>query len=693
MDYSLQNLNKIANLKKLTISEFIERLNLIGLEVDGAKNEKLSTNLFLDDIQLLLKIPANREDLLNENLFLKEMSTIFLFDILDLWKKLKLDYSFLLKQRYTCYPNYSKVNINFKEKNLTSYIIELQNVKIQSSPLWLCNKLKNFGLGSENNVTDIIKLVFNEWGQSINILPFKEREIPREENFNFEYLIKPERYFDTNQTVFELQPGTVVLKNNNQIISVLGIIRSSFLSSIQDQTCQNFLLEATFYDIHQNPLLLNTLNSKLSLKYLRRTCFENFKYSFQRILTLLELLTSCRIVPTIYSTCNEKISLQNKKILTLKKKNLVNFLNIQSPDTIIFQKAGLNIICETKKEYYFQIPLYRQDLFREIDLIEEYSRFIGYKNFSEIFPSKTVSYTKNLFSQKIFSKNFFLNYGFNEVITNPLVDIEIQNKFSVLINNPLNKEFSSLRHSLIPKLLNTFELNSRSSYQRTNFFEIGRTFKVVKEKVIEQDKLAGIFQISNSKNARNTSEWFVAKGFIEAYLSNFGYKNLLTKKVKENIVSFYPTRSILFIKDNKILGIFGELNPLLAKERYSHVRGAIYLFELNLNYLRDWQINKKINLFIEYSKYPLVVKDLSIIIDKKFDFNFLKSFILSQSIYLKKVKIFDIYFDENSTNKVNVGIRLEFQSSCETLTNEFIESEIEKIKSSILKEFKNFIHT
>ena len=68
MEYSLYTLNKKTNLKNLTSTELINTLNLIGFEVDDIETLPVSTNKFLVDKKLVLKIPANREDLLNEKL-------------------------------------------------------------------------------------------------------------------------------------------------------------------------------------------------------------------------------------------------------------------------------------------------------------------------------------------------------------------------------------------------------------------------------------------------------------------------------------------------------------------------------------------------------------------------------------------------------------------------------------------------
>ena len=94
MQYSLRQLNKIANLKQLKISEIINKLNLIGLEVDDIIDEKLVANQYIKNTSLVIDIPSNREDLLNENFLLDELATIFNFQLFNFWNNIKSNYSF-----------------------------------------------------------------------------------------------------------------------------------------------------------------------------------------------------------------------------------------------------------------------------------------------------------------------------------------------------------------------------------------------------------------------------------------------------------------------------------------------------------------------------------------------------------------------------------------------------------------------
>ena len=106
MEYSLDNLNKLTNLKNLTINNLINTLNLSGLEVEDILTEQLNRNNHLENTKIVLKIPANREDLLNEELFIKEISTLFLINIYEIWKFYKTTYKFILKQKYVEYKDY-----------------------------------------------------------------------------------------------------------------------------------------------------------------------------------------------------------------------------------------------------------------------------------------------------------------------------------------------------------------------------------------------------------------------------------------------------------------------------------------------------------------------------------------------------------------------------------------------------------
>jgi phenylalanyl-tRNA synthetase beta chain len=682
MEYSLQSLTKQTELNEITLENIVNKLNLIGFEVDDIIIEPLIFNQFINDIRLLIKIPANREDLLTETLLLNELSTIFSLKKYEIWKNLKNNYSFLLKQKYSQFYIYESSSILSDVPNIAIYNIKLENFKSFLIPVWIKEKLKNFGYSSTNDLNDILNLVCLEWGQQFDVY-FLNTQKNKNENLYCERLNEAKIFTDIHKNQHILPIGTIVLKDSeNNIVNILGI--SNPVLQTDNNLNKSIVFESIFYDINSNLLNLSTINTTLSFRYLRKIFLNHLKFSFQRLLTLIEILNcSNNLKVEKYSNYSKNIELKTTSILKIKKKSLRKTLNIENYNLNIFKKAGLKLVGNTQNELYFTIPNSRKDLLREIDLIEEYCRFVGYENFKEIIPKKENNLSSINRNKYQFIKEFFLNFGFNEIINSSIKEDKKINNYSILLNNPLNNDFFLLRTELISKLIENFENNLRSGFLNNNFFEIGRTFKNINGKIVEEDKIAGIFQSSLKKeDSKFSVDWFINKAFFENFFKIFGYQNVISESIISTFEIFHPKRSIIFKSNNKILGIFGEIHPKF------NFKIPVYLFELNLREFSEWRQTSIITTYKEYSKYPSIIKDLSFIIDKDINFESLKSIIQSNCKNLKNIYFFDIYFDPTSQEKINIGIRLEFQSFLETLTNEEIEIEIKNLKQILINDLK-----
>ena len=82
-----------------------------------------------------------------------------------------------------------------------------------------------------------------------------------------------------------------------------------------------------------------------------------------------------------------------------------------------------------------------------------------------------------------------------------------QSSFSINLKNPLNNEINALRTSMFPRLFDVLDLNLKSGFNNC-FFEIGRVFKISKNKIIEQDKISGIFQVQLLNDKQKIINWF-----------------------------------------------------------------------------------------------------------------------------------------------------------------------------------------
>ena len=115
---------------------------MIGFEVDDIFEESVMTNKFLNDTRLLIEIPSNRQDLLNEKLFLREMSTIFMLEVYKVWKVLQPNYSFIVDQHNKKHSKQIVKQIESSLNHILVYKFELENCFVKKCPQWIQQKLK-----------------------------------------------------------------------------------------------------------------------------------------------------------------------------------------------------------------------------------------------------------------------------------------------------------------------------------------------------------------------------------------------------------------------------------------------------------------------------------------------------------------------------------------------------------------------
>jgi phenylalanyl-tRNA synthetase beta subunit len=685
MEYSLNQLHKLTNVKELTVTEFINSLNLIGLEVDEIYQEKM--NFSYEIIHFLLKIPSNREDLFLETAFLKEISFLFYVELLQHWKKIKKKYTFLRKQKYLEYQFYPITFLDSNFSEMISYFLEISLPIKKELPFWL--KEKSRKIKETTNFT-LFEKYFNfcifEWGEICQFSPKLFPNLDFLSNYQINYLNSDTILLDSLRKSYKIPKGTVILTNNmNELISVLG----NFLIIEKESENQKLHLEFLFVPKISHSLFFDSFQSKFSFKKFRKLFWHNFKFSFQRFLTLLEIVFSQSIQIQKYRNSKRGRVLKTTRIITLRKIIIQKILNLQSIQENLFEKAGLKIICQTSTLFYFLLPPLRRDIEREIDIIEEYSRFLGYKNFLPIFPKTIKNSSKRNVSISSFLKQFFLNYGFVEIQTNPFTDCSRKKERSIFISNPLNQELSLLRTSLFPKLIDTYQINLRSTIQVTNFFELSRVFQKKSNFFIEEEKFVAIFQFPIFSSEKNQINWFRSLGFIENLLTSLGYVKICKRILDSSF--FHAKRSIFFYEKNKQIARFGQIDPKLLSTTAG--QQITYLFEFNCNHFHESNFYSKPKTIFDSSKFPVIKKDLSFTVQKTTQFSFLKEFILKNCTLLKSVSFFDIYFPEISCENINLGIRFEFQSFLTTLTNEFIDEELRKIQNLLEKESNLNIRT
>jgi phenylalanyl-tRNA synthetase beta chain len=699
MQISLKWVGELLNLRNVDLYYLIDKLTLGGFEVEKVievelKNEKLLT--------LDLSATANRSDSLSIKGMSKEISTLLnkpyqnskYLNRIDNWKRQFNDliYKSPLKTNYLSFLSFT-----------------IEGIKNFKSPKWLKEKLIQSGFETFDNFIDFQNYIILESGYPLEVYDLtKIVSKLKTKNFNL-HLIKGhknEKFTTFNNFSYFLDDSILTLKADQVTISVAGIaVAKEFIYS--DKTT-SLLIEASIFKskiIRQQSrsLGLKTDRSSRYEKSIKANDLINSVYRLIRLLKVENPNLFCKI-HTKGSILEEEPNIINLKYITVNeilgplKSSSKNQLKYISPILIS------RYLSQLKFDYNFEpielmwqvkIPNFRNDdINRSIDLVEEIGRLHGFNKFLTTLPLiKSFGIEDESYKTRKKITATLLNNGFNELIHYSLINDNIILTSPVEVINPLLMDSSNLRVSLLPTILKSIQENLKQRNGYIDGFEYGHIFSNIKNKFNEEEFISGIFGGTKRKiswaNNSDSLNWFEAKGKIDKIFKQFNcftYWKSHSSKFYENILHPYKTAEISFISGTKI-GIFGQINPILAKKL--NISIDLYLFEFNFDLIKEYFKSNKLALYNEYSLYPKIVKDLSFLVNKNVQYNKIEQMILTNGTkVLKNVKLLDQYqglgIPENQTS---LCLQLTFQSKEKTLQTTEVEQIIKILNVLLFTKF------
>ena len=219
------------------------------------------------------------------------------------------------------------------------------------------------------------------------------------------------------------------------------------------------------------------------------------------------------------------------------------------------KKMGYGANKLDKDKIIVKIPAWRADILHDIDLVEDVSVGYGYDKFKIDFP-KALTFGRVLPYYELFKgiRNIMIGLGFNEVSTFTLSNekdefekMGLKEEKRVQIENPIGKEYSCLRVSLIPSVLKILAENRHHSLPQM-IFELGI---VVDGSLKNKHHLAALKMDAKA----NFTE---SKSFVGAIMRDCGKKYSIKEKEHP---AFVNGRCASVVCDNKEIGFFGELHP------------------------------------------------------------------------------------------------------------------------------------
>jgi phenylalanyl-tRNA synthetase beta chain len=348
-----------------------------------------------------------------------------------------------------------------------------------------------------------------------------------------------------------------------------------------------------------------------------------------------------------------------------------------------------------------EIPNFRPDLEREIDLIEEVARLVGYDRIPVTMPVSSLTCQQLpahlALERKV--RDQMTGLGYSEVINYSFFNAACLARIglsendprsqNVRILNPLTEDQGVMRTTLVPNLLETASRNLAYRSEDLALFELRPVFQPVAGADLPQESLRLTAILCGRREPLGWAQsdakvdFFDMKGVVEELLSALRIDGL-TWDDQSNEPFYHPGKSCALYCGDRLLGTLGELHPEVIYE-YDLGQSAILcdldvegLFALGAGKIR----------FQPLSRYPDVQRDSAFLVDAGISAQQVFAVLGRVKIKdLEKIELFDVYSGAGiPEGKKSLAIRASYRALDRTLTDELIQNLHGKLVRAMEKE-------
>jgi len=708
---------KLSNLRGIESEGMICSLEELGIESNNEGIEILEENdsiippigtsvvdyLGLNDTIIELAITANRPDGMSMAGIAREISTI---------TNSKLTLPTL---NYTEDFNRFDPRISDKETlgsdsiySLT-YIDTINNTGKTNKAI--LNKLNSLKQNCINPVVNITNYLMLEQGQPLHAFDANllEKIVGRKvipNDFGIRNGKEGETFVALDQKEYKLNTNISLITCDDIPIAIAGVIGGNN-SSVSEKTTRIWLEAAVF-----TPTSIRNSSREIGLRTEASSRYEkgispNMTTAVAKRASELIASELGGSVKSIHVNNDFKkrsicIDLRMAKInsvlgkfnsaVTNKEDNISNKMRYLNQDEIapLLTKLGC-VITSNSVGWNVVIPPYRSsDLTREIDLIEEIARLIGYDNFDSNMPDPLepgVLSPFKLVERRL--RNSFIHNGFQEVVTSSLVGPDNTDENAVLIKNPLLAETSRLRTNVWDEHLKILQRNISFGSEGCWIFEIAKTYKKDQENFVETNLLSGAMTGNKRLSKWGVAskqislDYFEARGKLKQSLEVLGIETIDKQLTDLNFM--HPGRTSQLCLEGKSLGFFGEIHPSIS-EKYNLIKET-YIFNLEYQSLIKAATRKNnwTRIYKDYPTVPYMERDIALIHSKKYSSLEIMNLIRkSGKPLLEKVELIDRYEGTSIPNDaISQAFRIRYRDRKKTLIEEDINPIHEKIRNTL----------
>ena len=531
-------------------------------------------SLFDSDVLLELEVTPNRPDLLSHAGMGRELATLLKTPLISpespLASTKQAGADFIQLESPDSCPFYSATRID--------------GVTVGESPTWLKERLTSIGLRPINSIVDITNFVLHETGQPLHA--FDAAKVTG--SLVIRQAKDGEQFKALDESVHTLTPDDLLISDESGAALALAGVMGGIDSGV-NETTTSIILESAYF----------------TPSNIRRTSRRTFlssdsSYRYERGIDPQGVLPAAALaIKHIGGSPSETeaagslplppspVSLDLGKLQHL----LGNSISTEAAEEILTRLGLSKLPVGT-----WQIPSFRQDLTRHIDLAEEITRVHGLAN----VPSRlrgtfaATSAVDAAYDADMVLRRRLAALGLYECQTIKLIsetqlpDIlplrPLQDGDLIRVKSPLSEDHAIMRPSIVPGLVASAERNARQQVKSLRLFEMGRVFRNAgggKAKDQESDNLALL--ISGSTNPSSwaakdrATDIYDAKGVLSALLP--GHTISLKPKDRENVALGAEIKA-----GDQTVGFFARLLP--SRERSLDFNSPVFVAELDLGKLR-----------------------------------------------------------------------------------------------------------
>lgn len=597
----------------------------------------------------------------------------------------------------------------------------IEGIKIAPSHPSIAARIEAIGMRTVNNVVDITNYVMHELGQPLHAYDAK---LLQSDNLTVRRATDKETLTTIDGKERKLNSEMLTIADDDIIVGVAGVMGSKD-SEISDQSTSLVLEAACFAPavVRRGSRLLG-LSSDASLRFERGIDPASVRHAAERAAYLIAKYCSPEGQAVIGPLIEAGSNLIEPGQVTLRSSQIKRILGLEiSPERIKELLTPLGFAVKGSGESIeVSVPSFRkEDVKREIDLIEEVCRLNGYDAIVPSMPAATMAVARPDDSLDL-AKNALIGMGLSEAWLSSLVPEDqagIDKQLAVEVLNPLSKDHQLMRQSLVPGLVNACSYNQDRGRKDVWLFEHGRVYFKEQQKdakstgVREDNHLAALISGQRFKAVNQTTQavdYSLAKGMVENLLSalNIDERKLAWRSISESesaaLPWLHPYRTAVLtlnrpakpnankessanslFESNIVLGYVGELHPRFADSK--NLREKAFVFELDIDRLKKERKQKK---FAGIATSPEIVRDITAdfdATDKDVSYEQVSKLIWKVAGgNLRSSELVSVYRATAESKKFSMTYRLTFQHPSETLTNEEIDKVLTTIRESLSRD-------